>query len=97
PVSSPAAGRVLVRGGCVLTLDPALGDFARADVLIDGATIAAVAPDLEVGGDDVDVIDASGMIVMPGFVDTHRHMWQGALRNVSPDGLLSDYSRDITG
>ena len=37
------------------------------------------------------------MIVMPGFVDTHRHMWQGALRNILPNGLLSDYSRDITG
>jgi 5-methylthioadenosine/S-adenosylhomocysteine deaminase len=37
------------------------------------------------------------MIVMPGFVDTHRHMWQGALRNILPDGLLSDYGRDITG
>ena len=37
------------------------------------------------------------MIVMPGFVDTHRHMWQGALRNILPNGLLSDYGRDITG
>ena len=37
------------------------------------------------------------MIVMPGFVDTHRHMWQGALRNILPNGLLSDYQRDITG
>ena len=34
---------------------------------------------------------------MPGFVDSHRHMWQGALRNILPDGLLSDYTRDITG
>ena len=34
---------------------------------------------------------------MPGFVDTHRHMWQGALRNILPNGLLSDYSRDILG
>ena len=31
------------------------------------------------------------MIVMPGFVDTHRHMWQGILRNVLPDGSLDDY------
>src|SRR5690606_4779348 len=89
--------RVLLRGGCVLTLDPDLGDFDRADVLIEGTTNAAVAPSLDVSGDDVDVIDASRMIVMPGFIDSHRHMWQGALRNVSPDGLLSDYTRDITG
>jgi 5-methylthioadenosine/S-adenosylhomocysteine deaminase len=93
----PQAERVLLRGGCVLTLDARLGDFDRADVLIEGATIAAVGPELEVSGDDVEVIDAANMIVMPGFIDTHRHMWQGALRNVSPDGLLSDYTREITG
>jgi len=97
PVAGDGRGRLLLRGGCVLTLDPALGDFDRGDVLIDGATIAAVGANLDVSGDDVEVIDASGTIVMPGFVDTHRHMWQGALRNVSPDGLLSDYTRDITG
>jgi cytosine/adenosine deaminase-related metal-dependent hydrolase len=37
------------------------------------------------------------MIVMPGFVDTHRHIWEGPLRNILPNGLLSDYQRDITG
>ncbi len=37
------------------------------------------------------MIDASNTIVMPGFVDTHRHMWQGFLRNVLPDGSLDDY------
>ena len=37
------------------------------------------------------MIDASNAIVMPGFVDTHRHMWQGFLRNVLPDGSLEDY------
>jgi 5-methylthioadenosine/S-adenosylhomocysteine deaminase len=87
--------RVLIRGGCVLTVDPRLGDFERADVLIEGSRIAAVGPDLDADADSI--IDAAGMIVMPGFVDTHRHMWQGALRNILPDGLLSDYGRDITG
>jgi 5-methylthioadenosine/S-adenosylhomocysteine deaminase len=41
------------------------------------------------------VIDASGMIVMPGFVDTHRHMWQGLVRNIGPDDLLLDYLNKI--
>jgi cytosine/adenosine deaminase-related metal-dependent hydrolase len=86
--------RVLLKGGCVLSLDPGVGDFETADVLIDGATIAEVGPDLSA---EAEVIDASGMIVMPGFVDTHRHMWQGALRNILPNGRLSDYTRDITG
>jgi 5-methylthioadenosine/S-adenosylhomocysteine deaminase len=96
-VTRPLRERVLLRGGTVLTLDRALGDFERADVLLEGARIAAVQPSIEVAGDAVDVIDAAGMIVMPGFVDTHRHMWQGALRNILPDGLLTDYGRDITG
>ena len=86
--------RVLLKGGCVLSLDPKVGDFDVADVLIDGTRIAEVRPNITA---TADVIDASNTIVMPGFVDTHRHMWQGALRNILPDGLLSDYTRDITG
>jgi 5-methylthioadenosine/S-adenosylhomocysteine deaminase len=94
-----ATGRILLRGGRVLTLDPVLGDFDEADVLLDGAVIAAVGPGLAVAtaAADATVVDASGMIVMPGFVDTHRHMWQGALRNRHPDGLLDDYVREVLG
>jgi 5-methylthioadenosine/S-adenosylhomocysteine deaminase len=88
-----APGRpILIKGGCVLTLDRALGDFEAADVLIEGKTITAVRPDISVP--NAEVIDAARMIVMPGFVDTHRHMWQGILRNVLPDGSLEDY-RDV--
>jgi cytosine/adenosine deaminase-related metal-dependent hydrolase len=90
----PRGPRILLRGGCVLTLDPELGDFERADVLIDGARIAAVGPGIAA---EAEVVDCAGTIVMPGFIDTHRHMWQGALRNVLPNGLLADYGRDITG
>jgi cytosine/adenosine deaminase-related metal-dependent hydrolase len=97
-LAATAAGaqprRILLKGGCVLSLDPKVGDFDAADVLIDGARIAAVGPNLSASAQ---VIDASNHIVMPGFVDTHRHMWQGALRNILPNGLLSDYTRDITG
>ena len=90
----PSGARVLLRGGAVITMDTAVGDFETADVLIDGSRIAEVGPDLEASAE---VVDASNMIVMPGFVDTHRHMWQGQLRNILPNGLLSDYGRDITG
>lgn len=93
----PLRERVLLRNGCVLSVDEQVGDFDRADVLIEGSRIAAVQPDIDVPAETVDVIDASNMIVMPGFVDTHRHMWQGALRNLLPDGLLSDYTRDVIG
>ena len=86
--------RVLLRSGTVLSMDPDVGDFESADVLIDGSTIEAVGPNLDASAE---VLDVSNMIVIPGFVDTHRHMWQGALRNILPNGLLSDYGRDITG
>ena len=96
---APAAGRnrrILLKGGVVLSLDPQVGDFDAADVLIEGSRIAAIASNI-VAGAGVHVIDARHCIVMPGFVDTHRHMWEGQLRNILPDGLLSDYTRDITG
>ncbi len=66
--------RILLRGGVVLTLDPKIGDFENADVLIDGKTIAQVAPNLAPG--DAEVIDCAGTIVMPGFVTTHHHQYE---------------------
>jgi cytosine/adenosine deaminase-related metal-dependent hydrolase len=90
PSGATAAGRaILIKGGCVLTLDRALGDFEQADVLVEGGKISAVRPNIS--APNAEVIDATRMIVMPGFVDTHRHMWQGILRNVLPDGSLEDY------
>jgi len=88
--------QILVKGGTVLSLDAGVGDFDTADVLIDGPTIVAVGPRLAARA-DAQVVDASHAIVMPGFIDTHRHMWEGSLRNILPNGLLSDYTRDITG
>jgi cytosine/adenosine deaminase-related metal-dependent hydrolase len=88
------AGRpTLLKGGCVLSLDKAVGDFERADVLIEGSKISAVRPNIS--APNAQVIDASNSIVMPGFVDTHRHMWQGFLRNVLPDGSLMDYIQTV--
>jgi 5-methylthioadenosine/S-adenosylhomocysteine deaminase len=75
--------KVVVKGGTVLSLDRAVGDFPSADVLIEGDKILAVGSGLAVNG--ARVIDAAGMIVMPGFVDTHRHIWEGLLRNIGTD------------
>lgn len=87
PVETGAPNRrYLIKGGAVLSMDPAVGDFAQADVLIEGKKIVAVGPNLHAPG--AAVIDAAGMIVMPGFVDTHHHQYQTALRSFLSDGLL---------
>jgi len=90
--SGPA--RTLLKGGVVLTVDRGLGDFDKADVLIEGRKIAAIRPNIQA---EAQTIDASRMIVVPGFIDTHHHFYQSALRNVLANGLLADYFRDISG
>src|SRR5687767_10901402 len=75
--------RTLLKNGIVLSLDKKVGNFMHADVLIEGTKIAAVGPNLV--SDNMEVIDASDMIVMPGFIDTHRHLWEGILRNIGTD------------
>ena len=79
--------RYVIRGGSVMSLDPKVGDFAQADVLVEGKKITAVGPNLQVGTDAA-VIDASGRIVMPGFIDTHHHQFETALRSFLADGVL---------
>jgi 5-methylthioadenosine/S-adenosylhomocysteine deaminase len=78
--------RYVIRGGSVMSMDPKVGDFAEADVLIQGKTILAVGPNLPAG--TADVIDARGRIVMPGFIDTHHHQFETALRSFLADGVL---------
>jgi 5-methylthioadenosine/S-adenosylhomocysteine deaminase len=90
------ARRILLKGGLVLSLDRQVGDFARADVLIEDGKIREVRPDIAVAGDAVAVVEAANRIVIPGFVDTHSHSYQGLLRNILTNGVLNpDYNRDI--
>jgi 5-methylthioadenosine/S-adenosylhomocysteine deaminase len=84
--------RTLIRGGQVLTVDPQLGDLPRGDVLIEDGRIAAV--DTEISA-DAEVIEADGFIVIPGFVDTHRHTWEAAIRGSAPNATLDDYFVEI--
>jgi len=80
----------LLKGGYILTLDPTMGDLPNADVLIEGDLIKAVGPNLTAGV-NANVIDARQCIVMPGFVDTHRHTWQTPVRGVLPSCTLDEY------
>jgi cytosine/adenosine deaminase-related metal-dependent hydrolase len=90
-----AARRLLIKGGIVLTLDRAVGDFPQADVLIEDGTIKEIRPNINAG--DAAVVEAANRIVMPGFIDTHHHFYQGILRNILSNGLLNpDYNRDIS-
>jgi 5-methylthioadenosine/S-adenosylhomocysteine deaminase len=81
--------RLLIRGGTVLSIDPAIGELEQGDVLIEDGRIVAVAPSIE--AEDCEVIDATDRIVMPGFVDTHRHTWQAPWRNIASDWSLFHY------
>jgi cytosine/adenosine deaminase-related metal-dependent hydrolase len=89
--------RVLLKGGVVLTLDPRVGDFPQADVLIENGKISEVRPGIAVPAETTAVVDAANRIVLPGFIDTHHHFYQGILRNILSNGLLNpDYNRDIS-
>ena len=92
-VQAPAApaARTLIRGATVLSMDGDIGNLARGDILIEGSTITAIGENIEAG--DAVVIEASGMIAMPGMVDTHRHSWEGQLRRINPNAeTLEDLS-----
>ncbi|HEV7212156.1 MAG TPA: amidohydrolase family protein, partial [Blastococcus sp.] len=89
--TAPEAGRpVVFRGGTVLTMDDAGTVLTDADVLVVGDRIAAVGPGLDVP-EGTQEIDARGGIVMPGMIDTHRHMWQTAMRGYGADWTLTQY------
>ena len=77
-------GDYLIKNGAVITVDQA-GVLPRADVHVRNGRIEAVGPDLTVPG--AETIDATDMIVMPGFIDTHYHMWSALGRNFVGDGF----------
>jgi 5-methylthioadenosine/S-adenosylhomocysteine deaminase len=82
-------GRCLVRGGHVVSMDPRIGEVGGCDVLIEDGTIVALGPRIPAG--DTAVVEAEGMVVLPGFVDTHRHTWATVLRGALTDATLGEY------
>jgi len=83
--------RILLKGGTVISMDPKVGDLVQGDVLIEGRKIAAIAPTLDAAG--AQVIDAHDTIILPGFVDCHRHSWEAPLRRINPNSpTLADYT-----
>ena len=88
-------GKVLIRGGTVLSLDRAVGNVVGADVLIEDGLISEVGPSLR--SRNAEVVDATDTIVMPGFVDAHRHLWRSLTRGLddSPgDSVAAHFTAD---
>lgn len=81
--------RTLIKGGIVLTQDEQLGEMSDADILIEDDRIVSVGHGLAAEG--AKVIDATGDIVIPGFIDTHRHTWETSIRTCAPDYTLGAY------
>lgn len=96
PASMPAGvgdpdRLTLIRGGAVLSMDNAVGNFSKGDLLIRGSRIVEVAASII--APEAAVIDASGMVVMPGFIDTHHHQFETALRSLLADAILINDGR----
>jgi len=83
-----ASGRpILLKDGIILSMDRQVGDFEKGDVLIQGKKIASVGPNVEAPKSAV-VVNAAGMILMPGLIDSHHHQYETVLRSILADGVI---------
>jgi cytosine/adenosine deaminase-related metal-dependent hydrolase len=87
--------KTLITGGTVVSMDAAVGDLDRGDVLIEDGVIVEVAEHIDAL--DADVIDATDRIVLPGFIDNHRHAWQTAFRGVGADWTFPEWAAAMHG
>ena len=88
--------RILLKNAVILTLDPAAGDLAQGDLLIDSGKIAQIAPRIDASPESTAIFDVTNRIIIPGFIDTHVHSYQGLLRSLLPSGRVDpEYNRDI--
>ncbi|MGW5714732.1 amidohydrolase family protein [Amycolatopsis sp. NPDC003865] len=79
---------LIIRRARVLTMARGHDAPERADILVEAGRIAAIGPDLETTAPE---LDGAGCLAVPGFADTHRHMWQAALRGSAPHHTLAEY------
>ena len=87
--------RLLIKGGSIVSMDAAIKDLPQGDVLVDNGRIAAIAPML--AADNAEIIDARGMIVLPGLINSHVHTWQSALRGIAGDWTVGKYMQAMHG
>ncbi|WBB61868.1 amidohydrolase family protein [Streptomyces sp. WMMC500] len=87
--------KTLLSGGTVVSMDPSVGDLDHGDVLVEDGVITAVGEHID--APDADVVDARDRIVLPGFVDNHRHTWQTAFRGVGADWTFPQWAAAMHG
>ena len=81
--------QTLIKNGSIISMDRKIGDFDRGDILIEEDKIIKVARTIR--APNATVIDANGMIVMPGFVNAHIHTWQTGLRGIAGNWSIPEY------
>ncbi|MFF2911432.1 amidohydrolase family protein [Paenibacillus sp. NPDC057934] len=86
--------KILIKGGTIISMDDVVGDFIKGDVLIEGSKILDIGAELH--AKDAKIIDATGMIIIPGLIDAHRHSWQGILRQLMPNASSLGEYIDVT-
>ena len=85
PRLMPTTGNYIIRGAVVLTMDPAVPDLASGDVHVRDGKIAAIGARIDAPG--AEIIEAGNMIVAPGFIETHWHLWNSTLKNMLRPGV----------
>ncbi|MFI9816849.1 amidohydrolase family protein [Saccharothrix variisporea] len=94
--TGPAArSRLIIKNGHLVTLDDTLGDLPATDLLVTDGTITAVGRGLD--AEDAEVLDATGMVVLPGLVDSHRHLWQSGIGGSAAHLSLTGYVDVVLG
>ena len=81
--------RTIIKGGYILSMDKKVGDLPKGDIFIEGDKIIKIGHTVRASG--AKIIDATGMIVMPGLINAHLHTWQTGIRGVAGNWSIPEY------
>ncbi|MER3374870.1 MAG: amidohydrolase family protein [Allomuricauda sp.] len=87
--------KFLIKGGTVLTFQKGSLVCDALDVLVEDDKISNIAKNISIP--DVEEISADGMIVSPGLIDTHRHLWESAFKGAASNWTLMEYLNGMLG
>ncbi|MCC7163653.1 MAG: amidohydrolase family protein [Anaerolineae bacterium] len=80
--------KILIKNGLVVTIDPQDRIIRNGSIYIEDDRIKEVGPASQIGDKDgVDVIDAKGKIVLPGFISCHNHLYSAVVRSIPYSGF----------